>query len=501
MSADIEPLVCALGRIATTDGGRAGLRDGSRQFTLTQCLAAMRGGAQWLVDLGLRSGDRVALFGENSIPFAIAYFAVHAAGGIAVPIGSDVSAESVQQQLEDCAPSIVLAENPDKVPAGAARPLPAPEHWAESSVSFQPRCSVDRPADLLYTTGTTGRRKGVVLSHGNIASAATNINAFVGTSASDIEVVPIPLSHSFGLGRLRCWARIGHLLVLESGLRNPALLYRRLVDTRATGLAIVPAGVALLRRLIGGRFAEIGAHLRYVELGSAALSPDDRRFLTETLPTTRICHHYGLTEASRAAFCELHRDAVKPSSIGRAAPNVEIRIADEHGHPVGTAETGEILVRGGMVMLGYWQQPELTHRTLRDGWLLSGDEGWMDGDGYVYLRGRKGDLINVGGLKVAPHEVERRLCEIPGVREAACVGTPDPRGVLGQVVKAFIVADREPNELEIAQYLRRVLPEHELPRIVERVATLPKTESGKIKRAELRAREAHADQPAPGRRV
>ena len=113
----------------------------------------------------------------------------------------------------------------------------------------------------------------------------------------------------------------------------------------------------------------------------------------------------------------------------------------------------------------------------------------MDDDGYLYLRGRKGDLINVGGLKVAPHEIERRLCEIPGVRDAACIGVPDSRGVLGQVVKAFIVSDAEPGELEIQERLRRVLPEHELPRIFERVVALPKTESGKLKRAELRARE------------
>jgi len=489
VTADTEPLVCSLGRLAAAAGGRAGLWDASREFTLARSAAAVRGGARWLLDLGLRSGDRVVLCGENSVTFAVAYFAIHAAGGIAVPIGSDVSVESVQQLLEDCAPSLVLAESPGHAPASAARPLPPPEQWAASDATLTPRCSADSPADLLFTTGTTGRRKGVLLSHGHVANAATNINAFVGTSGDDIEVVPIPLSHSFGLGRLRCWAQVGHRLVLEPGLRNPALLYKRLVDTKATGLAIVPAGVALLRRLVGARFADVATHLRYLELGSAALSQDDRRFLVETLPATRICHHYGLTEASRAAFCELHRDGKKPDSIGRPAPNVEIRIADEQGRSLPAAEVGEITVRGGMVMQGYWQQPELTSATLRDGWLRTGDEGWMDDDGYLYLRGRKGDIINVGGLKVAPHEIERRLCEIPGVREAACIGAPDPRGVLGQVVKAFLVSDAEPGELDIAERLRRVLPEHELPRLFERVAALPKTASGKIKRAELRARE------------
>ena len=489
MTADTEPLICSIGRLATAAGGRAGLRDASREFTLARCAAAMRGGAHWLLDLGLRSGDRVVLFGGNSVTFSVAYFAVHAAGGIAVPIGSDVSVETVQQLLEDCAPSLVLADNPSNAPPSGARLLPAPEQWAASDAALNPRCSAESPADLLFTTGTTGRRKGVLLSHGNIASAATNINAFVRTSADDIEVVPIPLSHSFGLGRLRCWAQVGHSLVLEPGLRNPALLYKRLADTKATGLAIVPAGVALLRRLVGVRLADVGTHLRYLELGSAALSQEDRRFLLETLPTTRICHHYGLTEASRAAFCELHRDRARPNSIGRPAPNVEVRIADEQDRSLPAAQVGEITVRGGMVMQGYWQQPELTRATLRDGWLRTGDEGWMDDDGYLYLRGRKGDVINVGGLKVAPHEIERRLCEIPGVREAACVAAPDPRGVLGQVVKAFLVSDAETSELEIAERLRRVLPEHELPRLFERVAALPKTESGKIKRAELRARE------------
>jgi long-chain acyl-CoA synthetase len=489
MSADIEPPVCSLLRLATDAGDRAGLWDRSREFTLTRCAAAIRGGASWLLDLGLRSGDRVALFGENSVTFALAYFAVHAAGGITVPIGADVSADDVRRSLEDCTPSLVLAEDPGRVPVTGARPLPPPEQWAAWRGVLTPRCSGETAADLLFTTGTTGRRKGVLLSQGNIASAATNINAFIGTSADDLEVVPIPLTHSFGLGRLRCWARIAHHVVLESGLRNPALVFKRLLDTKATGLAIVPAGVALIRRLVGARFAALGAHLRYVELGSAPLSREDRRFLIATLPTTRICHHYGLTEASRAAFAELHRDSAKPSSIGRPAPNVEIRVGDEHGRSLPPTQVGELLVRGGMVMQGYWQQPELTRTTFLDGWLRTGDEGWMDDDGDLFLRGRQGDIINVGGLKVAPYEIEQRLCEIPGVRDAACIGAPDPRGVLGQVVKAFVVSDVDPSELDIAERLRRCLPEHELPRLFERVAALPKTESGKLKRAELRARE------------
>jgi len=484
-----EPLVCSLRRLAAGGGEGAGIRDASCRLTVEQAWAAVTGGARWLLGLGLRPGDRVALFAENSVKCSVAYFAVHAAGGIVVPIGSDVSAETVRAVLADCAPSLVLADPPRDATATGARPLPELQAWTTSNTQLEPRCSLDTPADLLFTTGTTGRKKGVLLTHGNIASAVTNINAVLRASSSDIEVVPIPLSHSFALGRLRSWARIGHTLVLEAGLRNPALLYKRLLDTKATGLAIVPAGVALLRRLVGARFADAGRRLRYIELGSAPIASEDRQFLIETAPAARIWHHYGLTEASRAAFSELRRDHNRPDSIGRPAPNVQIRIADEHGRALPAGAVGEILVRGGMVMQEYWRQPELTRSTLRDGWLRTGDEGWVDDEGYLYLRARKGDIINVGGVKVAPHPIERLLCQIPGVREAACIGVPDPRGVLGQVVKAFIVSDAEPGDLEIVDRLRRVLPEHEVPRIVERVFALPKTESGKIKRAELRASE------------
>ena len=495
-----EPLVRSLARLAE-GGARGGLRSAGRELTLPRCWAAVRGGARRLTELGVSRGDRVALFGSNSIDVAIAYFAVHAAGGIAVPIGPDVSAGSARQVLEDCSPALILAKVPGQAPVEGVRQLPPAEELADGEAGpFEPRCVPGDGADLLFTTGTTGRRKGVLLTHANVASAAANINAFIGTRAGDVEVVPIPLSHSFGLGRLRCWSRAGHTLFLEEGLRNPALLFKRVGEIRATGLAIVPAGVALLRRLVGPRLREVGAHLRYVELGSAPLSPEDQRFLLESLPDTRICHHYGLTEASRAAFRDVRADADRPGTIGRASPNVEIRIADEEGRTLPPLESGEILVRGGIVMQGYWRQQELTDRALRGGWMRTGDYGWMDAEGYVYLRGRTGDVINVGGLKVSPIDVERRLCELPGVKEAACVGVADRQGILGQVVKAFVVSDEAIDERRIVDLLRGTLPEHELPRIVERVEALPKTDSGKIKRAELREREARDDGGRSGAR-
>lgn len=483
-----EPLLHSLRRIVADRPDSVGLRDARYSLSFRECWDALTGGAQWLKAQGVRPGDRIVLCGANSVDFSLAYFAIHAAGAVAVPIGSDVSAAAAQSVVDQCRPTLILTATADQGTTLGASPLPELALWmaAKSPEEVNAR-ALEEPADILFTTGTTGQKKGVLLTHANIVGAATNINAFIQPRESDVEVVPVPLNHSFGLGRLRCWAQIGHTLVLEPGLRNPALLYKRLIDVQATGLALVPAGVALLRRLIKDRFAEVGAHLRYLELGSAPLATEDRAWLLSMLPATRICHHYGLTEASRAVFCELHADSAKAGSIGRPSPNVEIMIADDAGYALPPGQSGEILVRGAMVMQGYWEQAELTAGALRDGWLRTGDEGWRDDEGYIFLRGRRGDIINVGGVKVSPEDVEQCLRAIENIRDAACIGVPDPRGVLGQVVKAYIVSDGELDEAAIVAALRERLPEHEVPKTFERISLIPKTASGKVMRAKLRA--------------
>jgi len=350
---------------------------------------------------------------------------------------------------------------------------------------IEPRCRLDAIADLLYTTGTTGRKKGVVLTQANVLAAARNITEFVGSGPDDVEVVPLPLSHSFGLGRLRCMALAGNTLVLEPGVGTGATVVRRVLDTRATGLAMVPAGFDIVRRMTGNVLGKAREHLRYIEIGSAPMKPETRQWLTELLPQTRICHHYGLTEASRAAFTEYHSDAHKPGAAGRPAPNVEILICDEKGSRLSAGETGEVVVRGGMVMQGYWKQPELTEKAFCSDGLKTGDIGYVDADGYLFLVGRRSDLINVGGRKVAPDEIEDILCQMDGVKDAGCVGEPDE--LLGERVKAYLVADREIRPSEIVAFLRTRVEECKIPQAIERIASIPRTNSGKIQRQMLRS--------------
>lgn len=463
---------------------RIALECGSKAVPYEEFRAQILATAARLRNLGVGEGDRVLLCGGNTLAIPVLYFAVHALGAVAVPISSDTPVGMLAALAMDAEASLAVVEKAvNGMPCATISPAAATE-WEPGAEEIEPVCRAEAVADLLYTTGTTGRKKGVVLTQASILAAARNITAFVGNQPEDLEVVPLPLSHSFGLGRLRCLAVVGNTLVLEPGLGTGAPVIKHILEKQANGLALVPAGFDILRRMTGDLLGQAQEHLRYIEIGSAPMKSETRRWLAELLPHTRICHHYGLTEASRAVFTEYHADAHKPGTAGRAAPNVEFNICDEAGRPLPAGETGEVVVRGGMVMREYWKQPELTQQAFCSEGLKTGDIGYKDTDNYLFLLGRRGDLINVGGRKVAPDEIEDLLCQMEGVRDAGCVGEPDE--LLGECVKAYVVADREIGRAEMLAFLRPQVEEYKMPQSIARISSIPRTASGKIQRQALR---------------
>lgn len=477
---DAQTLVASFAAHAGSHPQRVALWVGDEQVSYQALYERVAGAAAGLREAGVGRGDRVAIVGPNSTGLVVAYLASHAVAAIAVPIGSDVPPGALAQILEDSAPRVVLVD-------GVALP-PGVEGTALSEFAARTHdeliidCAPEDAADMMFTSGTTGRKKGVLLGQDNVWAAANSINGFVRAQPDDVEVVPLPLNHSFGLGRVRCLALVGHTLVIEDGMRNPARVFKRLQEVQATGLALVPAGFALLRRMVRKRMGELADRLRYIEIGSAALQERDATWLMQQLPHTRICHHFGLTEASRAVFKELHESSERPGTVGRPSPGVTLRVLGEDGEPVAEGQSGEIWVRGGQVMREYYGQPERTAEALQDGWLRTGDLGRMDTDGYLYLVGRKGEMINVGGRKVAPGDVDAQLQQFPGLADGACVGVEDPRGITGQAVKAYVVCEGELDEEALSAFLHERLAEHEVPRLFERVQRIPRTPAGKVQR-------------------
>jgi len=281
-------------------------------------------------------------------------------------------------------------------------------------------------------------------------------------------------------------AFVGSALVPLAGLGHPRDVVDAISRHRATGLAMVPAGVALLRRVTGDLLRSAASQLRYLELCAAPIAPELRAWLLEALPNTRVLHSYGLTEASRACFVDLRSELSRRGSVGTPSPNVDVEIRDADGRPLPANTEGEVYVRGAMVMREYWKQPELTAAVLHEGWMKTGDLGVADAQGGIHLRGRASEMINVGGMKVAPAEVERLLVALPGITEAACAGVPDPNGISGQRVKAFVVASPEVSTKGVIEALRRQgIEPYKIPIAIEHIAAIPRTASGKVLRRAL----------------
>lgn len=436
---------------------------------------------QRLTDMGVKTKSSVILAADRTFNFIFGYLAIHALGAVAVPLDPRAPVSHIKRIAHAVTPDLILW--PD---AGA----PGSRDLGELSVQGDAPVEIasiqsDALADIMFTSGTTGDPKGVLLTHANLACAINNINAYIGNTADDTELCPMPLSHSFGIARIRCNLYSGGTIILEDGVANVRHLFGALAEYNATGLGMVGPAWLMLRKLSGDRLGRFKDQLRYFELGSAAIDARDKAHLASLLPGTRLCMHYGLTEASRAAFLDFHDDPARLESVGKASPYCEIAIFDSDGHKLDPGQMGEVCVRGDMVCQSY-HDPLHNEGAWLDGFFRTGDSGWMDSDGYLYLEGRLKEMINVGGEKVAPLEVEKLLVTLPGVAEAACTGMPDP--VLGERVAAFIVpkANEQPDFKSCREILKDRLEPFKIPAKFALINELPRTISGKIKRAALK---------------
>ena len=435
----------------------------------------------------LMAGDCIILAADKQIEFVYAYFGAHLAGLRVSPVDYAINGERL---------SFIVKAIKAKLLVG----LSAPELnvtslslslFSELSESDSNEVTIEFPsinsvADILFTTGTTGIPKGVPLTFKNIAAAARNINMFIGNNTEDVELLALPLSHSFGLGRLRCVFAKGGTLVLINGFTNVKKLYRIMSEEKVTGFTMVPASYRYLKKFSGERLREFSNQIKYIEMGSAFFSAEEKQELADLLPNSRVCMHYGLTEASRSTFMEFHEDKKDLQSVGKSSPYTEIEIFDDNGQPVKLGEEGEICIKGEHVTNGYLDVSK--EETFYGEYFRTGDWGYKTADGYIYLVSRKKELINVGGKKVSPVEVEEQLKKIQGITDCACVGIADPNGILGEVVKSFIVKDVSFNISfdEIKKQMVGKLEDYKIPVVFEWIKEIPKTYNGKIQRLSLK---------------
>ncbi|MGE9297096.1 MAG: class I adenylate-forming enzyme family protein [Puniceicoccales bacterium] len=437
---------------------RVAVADGLGQLTyheITQQAACV---ASWLMAQGVQPGDRVFIELPNSTRFVAALFGAQFAGAVTVPLDPALAVP----QLD-----VIAASAEPKVRLSATSPWE--EIFASPPLAEAVRRDAGELAALMFTTGTTGTPKGVMLSHANIFAALRNISAFIGYSEHDREVITLPLSHNFGLGHLYCNLLAGGAAYLEPGLSRVGRALKAVRDFGATGFPTTPLGVSMLLDRYADVFAERARGLRFMVVNSAPLPPERTAQLQALLPELDIMVYYGLTEASRSTFVSLTQ--VGPDryrSVGRSMKGVNVRLD----------EVGQVLVSGPTVSTGYWRAPEQTDAAFLNGELHTGDLGRFDEEGYLFITGRQDDTINLGGYKINPLTVERVLEAHSSIRECAVTSVDD-------TVVALVATDAEPDTDVLIRYCREHLQVHEAPTRFVRVDQLPRTDSGKLRRKEL----------------
>jgi amino acid adenylation domain-containing protein len=487
---------------------------GNRRLTYADVDRQANRLARGLIAAGVRRGDRVAIYLDNSIEAVLGIFAALKAGAVFIVINPTTKADKLAFTLNnsraaalitDDRRGAVLAEIADRTPhtgmivtSGRARAdsvegkrvLRLANLLGSAEDDSKPaNASIDIDlAALIYTSGSTGTPKGVMLTHLNIVSAATSITTYLENTEDDVIINVLPLSFDYGLYQVLMAFKVGARVVLERSFTFPHAVLETLVSERVTGFPIVPTISALLLQMDLGRYDL--SSLRYVTNTAAALPTAHIVELRQRLPHVRLYSMYGLTECKRVSYLPPEQIDRRPASVGRGMPNEEVYVIDEQGNRLASG-VGELVIRGSNVMKGYWELPEETARMLRPGplpgemVLHSGDLFRMDEEGYLYFVGRKDDIIKTRGEKVSPREIENVLYELPGVADAAVVGVPDD--VLGQAVKAVLTL-REGTSLDAQAVLRHCsqrLENFMVPKLVEFRAEMPKTATGKIDKKTL----------------
>jgi amino acid adenylation domain-containing protein len=488
---------------------------GGRRFSYAELDRAANRLANGLLGAGLKRGDRVALYLENTIETVVGLFATLKAGGVFMVVNPTTKADKLAFILNNSRASALITDErrqallatiADRTPhtsiivlTGSPQPGNSLEgkrlfsfdrltsDSVESSKPENRSINIDLAA-LIYTSGSTGTPKGVMLTHLNIVSAATSITTYLENVADDIILNVLPLSFDYGLYQVLMAFKVGATLVLERSFAYPHAVLETVVAERVTGLPIVPTISALLLQLDLTKYDL--SKVRYVTNTAAALPTAHIFELRRLLPHARIYSMYGLTECKRVSYLPPDQIDIRPTSVGRGMPNEEVYIVDTDGRRLDVG-VGELVIRGANVMKGYWEMPEETDRVLRPGplpgerVLYSGDLFRMDEEGYLYFLGRKDDIIKTRGEKVSPREVENVLYEIPAVAEAAVVGVPDD--VLGQALKAVLTLKPGASitEQAILRHCAGRLENFMVPKVVEFRQAMPKTSSGKIDKKTL----------------
>jgi long-chain acyl-CoA synthetase len=467
--------------------------------------------AGFLVDRGVKKGERVALLLDNLAEYPICYYGILKAGAAVVPLCPDTRQSTLTRALSHCeAAAVILDSKNSKLLDAIADQLPAlrtvlvygkPRLENQGSLEvfeLSDALGCDKRVDdvgsvgddlaaIMYTSGTTALPKGVMLSHQNLHANTASTVKYLELQPDERLALVLPFFYSYGNSLMHTHIFVGGTLVDAGTVAFPAAVFKNIDEHKCTGLSGVPSTFARLVHSEAIKKFDLGS-LRYLTQAGGPMTPALTEKLGAAIPGAKVIVMYGQTEAApRLSYlppADLER---KLGSVGIAIPDVDLRVLDAEGNPCEPGVQGELVAKGKNIMRGYYNDPEATAKALRPEGLRTGDLAYVDEDGYFFIVGRNSDMIKAGAHRIGPKEIEAVIEKLPEVAQCAVAGIPDE--LLGEAIGAFIVRSNEGKELTEKQVMRichEHLPRFKLPTYVVFVDSLPRTDTGKLRRNELK---------------
>lgn len=432
----------------------------------------------------IQQGDRVMLEASHTIEFLVCCYAIHLIGAVHVPLESNIPEERIQEIAAEIKPTLIITGNNPLEKLGTSLDLMAQTEINENDIIFP---TEELLQEILFTTGTTGKSKGVMITHYAQMNMCESQNKVLSYSEDNVWLIPTPMNHAAGLRKTHMSLVKGSTVLLMNGFRNLKLFFENIRKYRVTSLYLPPSAVHYILLLAGKELAKFDEQLDFLYSSSSALPSGDKEKLISLLPHVRKFDAYGGSEVGAVVYIDYNKGEKPGNCVGKPNPGVKVFTVDEGYQPMkATKENpGIIAIKSNTVTAGYWNEPELTSKTIQNGVIYMSDLGYFDEEGYLYLTGRRDDVINFGGFKVAPTEVEDVALRYPKIAECVCI--PFESKIYGLCIKLLIVMkDGQALDVkEILEYLKTKLEDYKIPKLIESVDEIPKTFNGKIDRKKI----------------
>lgn len=488
--------------LSTLDGGeRTLLRQGDRSVSVDEFRARTDQFAQALIGLGAARGDNIALLARESIEYVVALFGIWKAGAVAVPLSALSRSRELDRVFEFCDVSLAIADEGTTeitsqetlghdrvifVSGEAMKSRGGTLNWS-SRMDFAGTVDVT-PNDLallVHTSGTTSSPKTVMLTHRNLQSNVAAIVDYLGLGPSDKIVCVLPFHYVYGNSVLLTHIAAGAEVIVGTAMSFPQQVVNEVDEFEATGFSGVASTYQMLLERTDWERRDF-PHLRYLtQAGGPMPYAQVERLLKSTKKDISFFVMYGQTEAAaRLTYLPPAMLSTKAGSVGIALDGVTITVQDDHGAELAPGQVGEVCARGPNIMKGYWKNPEATAAALKCDWLHTGDMGYLDADGFLYLRSRKSDIIKTGAHRVNPMEIEELIAEVVPGLPVAVVGVADE--LLGERIRIVAEGSEDKNiARRIMRHCKQNLPPYKMPRELVWIDRLPRTHSGKIRKSQL----------------